>query len=104
MAQLVIPCGVEQFFAKSRSFQFSMRYHTYGNQAIKAKIGSDVLLDKNVLSGSINELALNVPLTYCQNRAVTLLLEISNPRSPFDQGESSDRRKLGMAFTEFEIK
>jgi hypothetical protein len=102
-ATLTLPCGSNQFYGASDKFLLSLRVGTFGKQGIKISGNKNILWEGSIQSNS-RYIDFSVPAQICNNVIFTLYIDVSNPTSPQQLGQSNDARKLGLGIYDFQIK
>lgn len=102
VSNLSLPCNSAQFYFNQAKIDIGLHLQPFGSQTIS--------IDHNgfiVYEGSINELSIvnfTADVGRCRKNRIDFSVNISNPKSPFELGQSADARKLGVGLTKFVIK
>jgi hypothetical protein len=101
-ATLSLPCNSKQFYVDQTNIHLSLFLRPFGTQHIIIEHMGSI-----VYQGAINgEEVVNfpIPVNNCQANIIEIKINISNPKSPLELGQSVDSRQLGIGLTKFSIK
>lgn len=102
LAKLSLPCSRNIYFLSHEFLSLSMLIAPFGAQEIAIKYGGEVLYDGKVFGDELLKFEL-LP-EQCNNSMINIDIEIKNPRSPLELGQSGDSRKLGIALIRFDLQ
>lgn len=100
--KILLPCNSSQFYFKHEKIYLTLKLQPFGSQKIKVLQSGDSLLDYEL--NKLDEVAFSGLVNGCREKLISFDIEISNPKSPRELGQSSDARKLGVSLIEFTIK
>jgi hypothetical protein len=95
-AELNLPCGSGQFYRADQPFDVALKLEPYGQQDVTIRAGEQVLWQGPLRAGG-PETRFTVPPANCKQGVSTVVLDISNPTRPSDDGKSRDNRALGVS-------
>lgn len=102
VSKFSLPCNSAQFYFNQAKIDIELHLQPFGNQTIS--------IDHNgliVYEGSINEPSIvnfTADVGRCRKNRIDFSVNIFNPKSPLELGQSKDARKLGVGLTKFVIK
>lgn len=102
VSKFSLPCNPAQFYFNQAKIDIELHLQPFGSQTISINHNGLIVYD-----GSINELSIvnfNADVGRCRKNRIDFSVNISNPKSPFELGQSRDARKLGVGLTKFSIK
>lgn len=101
-ASLAVPCKEHQFYEGKETLGIVLGLHGYGAQKISITQRQGDELFQGVI-GAPQDVTVNVDLSRCSKGVLRLDLNIDNPVSPAERGESGDERKLGVGLSKITI-
>lgn len=102
VSKISLPCNPAQFYFNQDEIYIELHLQPFGSRNIS--------IDHNgliVYEGSINESSIvnfTADVERCRKNSIDFSINIANPKSPFELGQSADTRKLGVGLTKFVIK
>ncbi|MNJ12649.1 hypothetical protein D3C77_68420 [compost metagenome] len=100
-ASLALPCNEQQFFAGRSTVGVVLSLRSYGVQKINID-QKGALLFEGVID-SPREVTVEADVTRCSRGWLRLNVNIAEPVSPAERGESGDQRKIGVGLSEITI-
>lgn len=95
-AELNFPCSGQQFYRVDQPFAVSLKMEPFGQQNVTIRAGKQVIWQGAVVAGG-PETRFSVPPSNCKLGVSKVVLDISNPTRPSDDGKSKDNRQLGVS-------
>ena len=102
VAGLRIPCDNGQFFSSKDKFILSLKLQPFNKQNLTI-LGNANVLWQGEIDGQSKNISFDVPARNCIDGISNIEINISNPTSPYQLGQSLDKRKLGVGLLEFQI-
>jgi len=102
VSKISLPCNASQFYYRQSKINISLHLQPFGNQNIS--IFRNGLM---AYEGSLSDFKIinfSADVEGCRNSTIDISINISNPKSPFELGQSPDARKLGLGLTKFELR
>lgn len=100
-ATLILPCNKRQFYFGRDGLNLKLVVQPFGKQDLTVKHQGQVVF-RGTLSGP-GEINIGMKPKSCEAASLGLDIYISDPRSPFELGQSSDPRKLGIALQRYSL-
>lgn len=95
-AELNFPCSGQQFYRVDQPIGVALKMEPYGQQQVTIRAGQEVVWQGPVIAGG-KEVRFSIPPANCRAGLSKVVLEISNPTRPSDDGKSRDNRPLGVS-------
>jgi hypothetical protein len=101
-AQLILPCNSSQFFAENQSVTVTLLLQPFGRQGVQITQSGKSLFDGFI--DGLKEIKFTAQIDDCKSGMINFDLHMSNPTSPFELGQSTDQRRLGIGLKQFMLE
>lgn len=100
-AQLSLPCNERQYYFGRDVLNLTLVVQPFGMQDLTVKHQGKVLYRGS--SEAQGEINIDLKPGLCKTASLDLDIYISDPRSPYELGQSNDTRRLGVALIKYSI-
>lgn len=100
-ASLSFPCKDGQFYSSKSSLDLILSFRSFGQQKISITQGRDSLFE-GVLKEPV-DISVQLAVLKCNKNFIRLDINVQNPISPAELGQSNDRRNIGVGLSKITI-
>lgn len=101
-ASLSIPCNSQQYYAKKEKLELILSLRGFGEKRVSMEQNNSIIFQG--LISAQQDIPLTVTTNSCNSNSITININIENPTSPAELGQSDDSRKLGVGLSSFTLK
>jgi len=94
IATISFPCNAKQFYFNKESIVVNLKLQPFGKQNITVENDGAVVYEGTL--DTAKTISFTGAVGYCKQYAIDFKIRISDPKSPFELGQSDDNRKLGV--------